>query len=263
MPIRWMTVPWIRASCRIGQHDPRDGARFLAQGGDRTAKALLPAGPQARAEGVRLRDGLRAVRVRLREARVRLRDGLHEARVRRAASCKTPCSPGRTLHDAVPFVLRAVLPGPARRTGAARRGAGRFRLCGAADGRARLALVRARPENPYPAGAPAGDQRPGRRRAARAGPHGAGRCHRGGAGAEAVPSTPLPGPMLPMILAPGWLDTLSRAMPFRLPLPRGHGAGHARRPVRRRGDAAGALVAVGLVAPAVTVGTRVVRRAGA
>ncbi|MGW7463197.1 ABC transporter permease [Streptomyces xantholiticus] len=79
--------------------------------------------------------------------------------------------------------------------------------------------------------------------------------------ALAMPSMLLSGLMLPMTLAPGWLDVLSHLMPFRYQV----------EAVREAytGEYAtttmlyGVLVAVGLAALSVTVGTRVFRRAGA
>ncbi|MEU3301829.1 ABC transporter permease [Streptomyces sp. NPDC006678] len=76
-----------------------------------------------------------------------------------------------------------------------------------------------------------------------------------------MPSMLLSGLMLPMALAPGWLDALSHVMPFR----------HLVDAVRAGyvGDYAsttmlyGALVALAFAALGVTAGTRVFRRAGA
>ena len=79
--------------------------------------------------------------------------------------------------------------------------------------------------------------------------------------ALAMPSMLLSGLMLPMTLAPGWLDVLSHLMPFRYLVDAMRDAY-----VGRYATAAmlyGALVALGLTAAAVTVGTRVFRRAGA
>ncbi|MEJ8637481.1 ABC transporter permease [Streptomyces sp. MS2.AVA.5] len=79
--------------------------------------------------------------------------------------------------------------------------------------------------------------------------------------ALAMPSMLLSGLMLPMTLAPGWLDVLSHLMPFRYLVDAMRDAY-----VGRYATAAmlyGALVALGLTAVAVTVGTRVFRRAGA
>ncbi|MFJ6353136.1 ABC transporter permease [Streptomyces sp. NPDC092046] len=76
-----------------------------------------------------------------------------------------------------------------------------------------------------------------------------------------VPSMLLSGLMLPMTLAPGWLDLLSRLMPFRYLVDAVRDAY-----VGRYATTAmlyGVLVAVGLAALAVTVGTRTFRRAHA
>ncbi|MER6612729.1 ABC transporter permease [Streptomyces xantholiticus] len=79
--------------------------------------------------------------------------------------------------------------------------------------------------------------------------------------ALAMPSMLLSGLMLPMTLAPGWLDVLSHLMPFRYQVDAVRDA--------YTGEYAtttmlyGVLVAVGLAALSVTVGTRVFRRAGA
>ncbi|MFF8287762.1 ABC transporter permease [Streptomyces sp. NPDC016309] len=79
--------------------------------------------------------------------------------------------------------------------------------------------------------------------------------------AVAMPSMLLSGLMLPMALAPAWLDALSHLMPFRY-LVDAVRAGYV-------GDYTGTamlygvLVAAGFAAVAVTVGTRVFRRAGA
>ncbi|MEU6978756.1 ABC transporter permease [Streptomyces sp. NPDC046371] len=76
-----------------------------------------------------------------------------------------------------------------------------------------------------------------------------------------VPSMLLSGLMLPMTLAPGWLDLLSRLMPFRYLVDAVRDAY-----VGRYATTAmlyGVLVAVGLTALAVTVGTRTFRRAHA
>ncbi|MGW7306772.1 ABC transporter permease [Streptomyces sp. NPDC054835] len=76
-----------------------------------------------------------------------------------------------------------------------------------------------------------------------------------------VPSMLLSGLMLPMALAPGWLDLLSRLMPFRYLVDAVRDAY-----VGRYATTAmlyGVLVAVGLAALAVTVGTRTFRRAHA
>ncbi|MGI5480596.1 ABC transporter permease [Streptomyces lavendofoliae] len=79
--------------------------------------------------------------------------------------------------------------------------------------------------------------------------------------AVAMPSMLLSGLMLPMALAPAWLDVLSHLMPFRY-LVDAVRAGYV-------GDYAGpemlygVLVAAAFAAVAVTVGTRVFRKAGA
>lgn len=79
--------------------------------------------------------------------------------------------------------------------------------------------------------------------------------------AVSMPSMLLSGLMLPMALAPGWLDVLSHFMPFRY-LVDAIRAGYV-------GDYAGTamlygvLMALALVVVSVTVGTRVFRRAGA
>ncbi|GGW47316.1 ABC transporter permease [Streptomyces xantholiticus] len=79
--------------------------------------------------------------------------------------------------------------------------------------------------------------------------------------ALAMPSMLLSGLMLPMTLAPGWLDVLSHLMPFRYQVDAVRDA--------YTGEYAtttmlhGVLVAVGLAALSVTVGTGVFRRAGA
>ncbi|WP_129771306.1 ABC transporter permease [Streptomyces sp. L-9-10] len=79
--------------------------------------------------------------------------------------------------------------------------------------------------------------------------------------AVSMPSMLLSGLMLPMALAPDWLDMLSRFVPFRY-LVDAVRAGYV-------GDYAGtamlygALMAVALTAVSVTVGTRVFRKAGA
>ncbi|WMX45016.1 ABC transporter permease [Streptomyces roseicoloratus] len=77
----------------------------------------------------------------------------------------------------------------------------------------------------------------------------------------AMPSMLLSGLMLPMALAPGWLDVLSRFMPFRylVDAVRDAYVGHYATPTMFYG----VLVALGLTALAVTVGTRTFRRAGA
>jgi len=79
--------------------------------------------------------------------------------------------------------------------------------------------------------------------------------------ALAMPSMLLSGLMLPMTLAPGWLNVLSHFMPFRYLVDAVRDA--------YIGEYAtatmlyGVLVALGFAALAVTVGTRVFRRAGA
>jgi ABC-2 type transport system permease protein len=79
--------------------------------------------------------------------------------------------------------------------------------------------------------------------------------------AMTMPSMLLSGLMLPMSLAPGWLDVLSHFMPFRYLV-------DAVRDAYVGSYATdhmlyGVLVALGSAAPAVTVGTRVFRTAGA
>ncbi|MFD7320057.1 ABC transporter permease [Streptomyces sp. NPDC059875] len=79
--------------------------------------------------------------------------------------------------------------------------------------------------------------------------------------ALAMPSMLLSGLMLPMALAPGWLDVLSHFMPFRYLVDAVRDAY-----VGRYATATmlyGVLVAVALTTLAVTVGTRTFRRAGA
>ncbi|MFE3902698.1 ABC transporter permease [Streptomyces sp. NPDC059153] len=76
-----------------------------------------------------------------------------------------------------------------------------------------------------------------------------------------MPSMLLSGLMLPMALAPGWLDVLSHFMPLRYPVDAIRDAY-----IGRYATASmlyGVLVALGFAALAVTVGTRVFRRAGA
>lgn len=76
-----------------------------------------------------------------------------------------------------------------------------------------------------------------------------------------MPSMLLSGLMLPMTLAPGWLDVLSHFMPFRYLVDAMRDAY-----VGEYATASmlyGVLVALGLAALAVTVGTRVFRTAGA
>jgi ABC-2 type transport system permease protein len=71
----------------------------------------------------------------------------------------------------------------------------------------------------------------------------------------------LSGLMLPMSLAPGWLDALSHFVPFRylVDAMRDAYVGAYATPAMLQG----VLVAVGLAGLAVTVGTRVFRTAGA
>lgn len=79
--------------------------------------------------------------------------------------------------------------------------------------------------------------------------------------ALSMPSMLLSGLMLPMTLAPGWLDVLSHLMPFRYLVDAVRDAY-----VGEYATASmlyGVLVALGLTALAVTVGTRVFRTAGA
>ncbi|MFD4941646.1 ABC transporter permease [Streptomyces sp. NPDC058239] len=76
-----------------------------------------------------------------------------------------------------------------------------------------------------------------------------------------MPSMLLSGLMLPMALAPGWLDVLSHFMPLRYPVDAIRDAY-----IGQYATASmlyGVLVALGFAALAVTVGTRVFRRAGA
>ncbi|MCZ0981317.1 ABC transporter permease [Streptomyces diastatochromogenes] len=77
----------------------------------------------------------------------------------------------------------------------------------------------------------------------------------------AMPSMLLSGLMLPMALAPGWLDVISHLMPFRylVDAVREAYTGHYTTPTMLYG----VLVALALTALAVTVGTRSFRRAGA
>ncbi|MFF9280839.1 ABC transporter permease [Streptomyces griseosporeus] len=79
--------------------------------------------------------------------------------------------------------------------------------------------------------------------------------------AVSLPSMLLSGLMLPMSLAPGWLDVLSHFVPFRylVDAMRDAYVGEYTGPHMLYG----ALVAVGFTALAVTVGTRVFRTAGA
>ncbi|MFE9650068.1 ABC transporter permease [Streptomyces sp. NPDC006365] len=79
--------------------------------------------------------------------------------------------------------------------------------------------------------------------------------------AIAMPSMLLSGLMLPMALAPGWLDVLSRFMPVRYLVDAvrdGYIGSYATSSMLY-----GVIVAVGLATLAVTVGTRVFRKAGA
>ena len=71
----------------------------------------------------------------------------------------------------------------------------------------------------------------------------------------------LSGLMLPMSLAPGWLDALSHVMPFRYLVDAMRDAYVGS--YATASMAYGVLVAVGLAGIAVTVGTRVFRKAGA
>ncbi|MFD7575062.1 ABC transporter permease [Streptomyces sp. NPDC056534] len=75
----------------------------------------------------------------------------------------------------------------------------------------------------------------------------------------AMPAMLLSGLMLPMTLAPGWLDVLSRLMPFRhlVDAVREAYTGHYTTPTLLYG----VLVALGTAALAVTVGTRTFQRA--
>ncbi|MFF9841551.1 ABC transporter permease [Streptomyces sp. NPDC013740] len=77
----------------------------------------------------------------------------------------------------------------------------------------------------------------------------------------AMPSMLLSGLMLPMALAPGWLDVLSHFMPFRYLVDAVRDAYVGRYATTTM--LYGVLVAVGLTALAVTVGTRTFRKAGA
>ncbi|MFC8505947.1 ABC transporter permease [Streptomyces sp. NPDC057411] len=77
----------------------------------------------------------------------------------------------------------------------------------------------------------------------------------------AMPSMLLSGLMLPMALAPGWLDVLSHLMPFRYLVDAVRDAYVGRYATTTM--LYGVLVAVGLTALAVTVGTRTFRKAGA
>ncbi|MBX9422885.1 MULTISPECIES: ABC transporter permease [Streptomyces] len=77
----------------------------------------------------------------------------------------------------------------------------------------------------------------------------------------AMPAMLLSGLMLPMTLAPGWLDVLSHLVPFRylVDAVREAYVGHYTTPTLLYG----VLVALGVAALAVTVGTRTFRSAGA
>jgi ABC-2 type transport system permease protein len=79
--------------------------------------------------------------------------------------------------------------------------------------------------------------------------------------AVSMPSMLLSGLMLPMALAPAWLDALSHLMPFRylVDAVRAAYVGDYTGPAMLYG----VLVAAGFAALAVTVGTRVFREAGA
>ncbi|WP_418959169.1 ABC transporter permease [Streptomyces tritici] len=76
-----------------------------------------------------------------------------------------------------------------------------------------------------------------------------------------LPSMLLSGLMLPMALAPGWLDALSHLMPFRYLVDAVRDAYVGR--YATSGMLYGVLVAVGLAALAVTIGTRTFQKAGA
>ncbi|MFD6918720.1 ABC transporter permease [Streptomyces sp. NPDC059944] len=76
-----------------------------------------------------------------------------------------------------------------------------------------------------------------------------------------MPSMLLSGLMLPMALAPGWLDALSHFMPFRYLVDAVRDAYVGSYATAHM--LYGVLVALGFAALAVTVGTRVFRRAGA
>ncbi|MEU0784848.1 ABC transporter permease [Streptomyces sp. NPDC006173] len=76
-----------------------------------------------------------------------------------------------------------------------------------------------------------------------------------------MPSMLLSGLMLPMALAPGWLDVLSHFMPFRYLVDAVRDAYVGSYATAHM--LYGVLVALGFAALAVTVGTRVFRRAGA
>ncbi|MFD7709869.1 ABC transporter permease [Streptomyces sp. NPDC059785] len=79
--------------------------------------------------------------------------------------------------------------------------------------------------------------------------------------ATTMPAMLLSGLMLPMSLAPGWLDVLSHLMPFRYLVDAVRDAFVGAYATAHM--LYGTLVAVGFAALAVTVGTRVFRRAGA
>jgi ABC-2 type transport system permease protein len=79
--------------------------------------------------------------------------------------------------------------------------------------------------------------------------------------AVSMPSMLLSGLMLPMTLAPGWLDVLSHFMPFRYLVDAVRDAYVGS--YTSTAMLYGVLVAVGLVALSVTVGTRVFRTSGA
>jgi ABC-2 type transport system permease protein len=79
--------------------------------------------------------------------------------------------------------------------------------------------------------------------------------------AVTMPSMLLSGLMLPMSLAPGWLDALSHVMPLRYPVDAMRDAYVGS--YATASMAYGVLVAVALAGLAVTVGTRVFRTAGA
>ncbi|MFF8022786.1 ABC transporter permease [Streptomyces sp. NPDC007896] len=79
--------------------------------------------------------------------------------------------------------------------------------------------------------------------------------------AMTMPAMLLSGLMLPMTLAPGWLDVLSHFMPFRYLVDAVRDAYVGSYATAHM--LYGVLVALGLVALSVTVGTRVFRKAGA
>ncbi|GAB2601012.1 ABC transporter permease [Streptomyces capparidis] len=76
-----------------------------------------------------------------------------------------------------------------------------------------------------------------------------------------MPAMLLSGILLPMALAPGWLDALSRCVPFRHVVDAVRAAFLGRYTDGTVGT--GALVAAGLAAVSLAVGTRLFRRAGA